>query len=147
MDISTIPARAELAVPNAVTVPRLKAATHTGRPETANPVTAPDRAEAAAQPQAQSIKPLDVFQVGDNDDVPVPPEPPRQSLALVAFELPEPSETDEAVGETQPADGSKQAVDTPEMSPTDRPAQQAQAPSAPYQSPSPERSPTVDIRR
>ncbi|MBF9043907.1 hypothetical protein HKCCE4037_11255 [Rhodobacterales bacterium HKCCE4037] len=143
MDISSIPARVELSVPHAPIESRMKVAANTGRPETANPVTAVDAPEAPAPAKRQELKPLDVFQVGDNDDVPVPPEPPRRSLALVAVEVPEatPEESPQVQAEAE-GDTPAPTESPPEETMTNRPAPE------PYgESPSERASRTLDIRR
>ncbi|MBY4892549.1 hypothetical protein KUL25_07205 [Rhodobacteraceae bacterium N5(2021)] len=64
------------------------------RAETARPVLAAARADTARMSGQDGFQPLDTFEVGDNDHVPVPPEPPREStvLAMIAsaaeFEAP-----------------------------------------------------------
>ncbi|OAN84304.1 hypothetical protein A8B78_07510 [Jannaschia sp. EhC01] len=70
------------------------------RAETARPVLAAARADTARMSGQDGFQPLDTFEVGDNDHVPVPPEPPREStvLAMIAsaaeFEAPTDAETE-----------------------------------------------------
>lgn len=121
MDITNTPSRVELAVPPARTDIRANTGEVTGQAETRNPVTAPDKADTtratrhhdpASQEWAQtarSVQPLDVFQVGDNDDIPPPPEPPRHPLAMLAMAPP-----DAAAGleGTPPMDAADLPIDT-----------------------------------
>ncbi|MEX3014919.1 hypothetical protein [Gymnodinialimonas hymeniacidonis] len=144
MDITNTPARPELTVPQAPTEARLKPGDVTGRPETANPVTAAEQSRASTAANAQPIKPLDVFQVGDNDDLPVPPDPPRQSLAMVPLDLPEPANVPSE--EAEPTSEAPTAMDEtgtePNSPDTSRPEESPYTSGAPNPS-----SPTVDIRR
>ncbi len=138
MDITNAPPRVEIAVPLAPKEARLPDQAMTGRPETANPVTAAAKTGDPSAVARQGPEPLDVFQVGDNDDLPVPPDPPRQSLAMVAVAQLEPSEPDPEAEE--PSDIPQQVA----AAPTRDPALAAE----PYQSGTAEPvNPTVDIRR
>ncbi|WP_224815252.1 hypothetical protein [Hasllibacter sp. MH4015] len=131
MDITTTPPRVELAVQPTQAETRLAAHAVTGRPETANPVTAPDRPSHPAPIKGLGIPPLDMYQVGDNDDIPLPPEPPRQSVAMVRVDPP--------AGDARP--------DAPEAAP-DRSDNRADPSPRPYASAVAEpENPTVDIRR
>lgn len=51
-------------------------------PETARPVLAAERSGAASGTKGESFQPLDMYEVGDNDRMPVPPEPPRTAAVL-----------------------------------------------------------------
>ncbi len=147
MDITNTPPRPELAVAQPPAEARLKPGDVTGRAETANPVIAADKANGPDPASERAIKPLDVFQVGDNDDLPVPPDPPRQALAMVAWDIPEPadeasptedqeSDPREPAGAANPPDADQTAPDT------------ALSEASPYKSGTPNPiSPTVDIRR
>ena len=83
MDVTSTPPRVEISVSPARMDMRETTGTMTGRSETKTPVT---ETGAAADVQRRGVEPLDLFQVGDNDDIPVPPEPPRPPLALLALD-------------------------------------------------------------
>lgn len=155
MDVTNTPPRVELSVSPARAEIREATGDMTGRAETKNPVTEADAIASPVAAQRDGIEPLDLFQVGDNDDIPLPPEPPRPPLALLALDpidvpAAEPSEAGPA--ETVPVD------EVSERTPTDQPNETrtteitSGAPNAAtieaYQSAPPELvEPTVDIRR
>ena len=70
------------------------------KPETARPVVAAEQTDAAAGTKGKEFQPLDMYEVGDNDRMPVPPEPPRKAavLAVIANAPPaaEPEEVEPA---------------------------------------------------
>jgi hypothetical protein len=166
MDITNTPSRVELAVSP------LRADIHatpgavTGQAETKNPVTAPDKADTTratrhhdqaapdAAQTARAVKPLDMFQVGDNDDIPPPPAPPRPPLAMLAMASPDPvaiAEVPDAADDA-PLPGTSAVNDA--NGPDTAPAEDAKPPQQPatapeyYQSGAPAPvNRTVDIRR
>ncbi|MEJ6389036.1 hypothetical protein [Gymnodinialimonas ulvae] len=176
MDITNTPSRVELAVSPARADIRTNAGSMTGRAETKNPVTATDKTEstgAARQHEtasqnpgqsARAVKPLDVFQVGDNDDIPPPPEPPRHPLAMLAMAPPDPATEGDILEVDSDADAAARQADAtiegPDGATGDTQTSQTKvqpSPPAPdpaaaapefYQSGAPEPiNRTVDIRR
>ncbi|HID68177.1 MAG TPA: hypothetical protein EYP31_07970 [Roseibacterium sp.] len=104
MDFSILPQRVELAVPPDNGTFRLPSETHSGKPETARPVLAAEKVDKSSLSIREDFRPLDTYEVGDNDHVPVPPEPPREAdvLAIIAdapeaADLDEPPDTAEAL--------------------------------------------------
>lgn len=155
MDVTNTPPRVELSVSPARAEIREATGDMTGRAETKNPVTETEAIASPVAAQRDGIEPLDLFQVGDNDDIPLPPEPPRPPLALLALdpiEIPaaEPSQAD-LVETDLVAEGSAGAPpDQPdETSKTENPPGMPNAATIEaYQSASPEPvERTVDIRR
>jgi hypothetical protein len=94
MEFNVAPPRADYPALANTPLVRLAAKQVAMRPETANPVTGAEAMGLPAPIKGLGIPPLDVFQVGDNDDVPVPPEPPRQSavMAIIASAAETPDE-------------------------------------------------------
>ncbi len=70
------------------------------KPETARPVMSADTASAASTTAREKFQPLDVYEVGDNDRMPIPPEPPRESAVLAVMANASPPA---GVADTQPS--------------------------------------------
>lgn len=70
-----------------------------------------DPTQLPAPIKGLGIAPLDMFQVGDNDDIPVPPDPPRDPIAMVArMEFPQ----DPVFAEGEGDEASPEATPEPE---------------------------------
>ena len=78
MELSSLSPRAEPATPTAAAADRPAPHVLSTAAETARPVLAAAKADPANGRMEQEFQPLDTFEVGDNDHVPVPPEPPRE---------------------------------------------------------------------
>lgn len=91
MEFPTQPPRVDLAAHLQGPAARLPKRATSTPPETALPVLATPPASLPAPIKGLGIAPLDLFQVGDNDDIPLPPDPPRRSAALaIIASMPEP---------------------------------------------------------
>ncbi len=86
MDIMTTPPRADVSTQTSQPAARVAQDAVSVRPETSRPVMGASEADKPTPGRSSEFQPLDVVQVGDNDDIPVPPEPPRESavLAIIA---------------------------------------------------------------
>lgn len=86
MEYSNLPPRAEPAAFSAAAIQRQAPDALSTQADTARPVLAAAKSDAARATAPDDFQPLDTFEVGDNDHVPVPPEPPRKAtvLALIA---------------------------------------------------------------
>ncbi|ABD55614.1 hypothetical protein [Jannaschia sp. CCS1] len=81
MDMSGVPVAPALTVANrATTLPAATPGSDIRPDQRAEPV---DPTQLPAPIKGLGIAPLDLFQVGDNDDVPLPPNPPRDPIAMV----------------------------------------------------------------
>ena len=88
------------------------------KPEIARPVVAADQASDATAAH-RSFEPLDTYEVGDNDHVPVPPEPPRKATVLaVIADAPEVETPEEAPEPTEPLPELLRAIDDGPANPT-----------------------------
>ncbi len=85
MDFSNVPLRVELAVQPTAPQDRLPKRAVSAAPETALPVLAVAPPRLPGPIKGLGIAPLDLFQVGDNDEIPPPPEPPRKAAALMVI--------------------------------------------------------------
>ncbi|GAB5445652.1 hypothetical protein [Gymnodinialimonas sp.] len=102
MEFSNLPPRAEPAVLGTAAVQRQTPDALSTPADTARPVLAAAKADETRTAPTDDFQPLDTFEVGDNDHVPVPPEPPREAtvLALIASDTsdePEPAPAPEAL--------------------------------------------------
>lgn len=96
MEFTNTPPRSE---PAAFTIPiaqRQAPEAVSATPETARPVLAADTADAASGAKGETFQPLDMYEVGDNDRMPVPPEPPRESTVRAVMADAPPVAEDEA---------------------------------------------------
>lgn len=82
MEIPNLPPRMELAVQPTQREARLPPQGSSASPDTLRPVLAAEVPRLPAPIKGLGIAPLDLFQVGDNDETPPPPEPPRRSVML-----------------------------------------------------------------
>lgn len=53
--------------------------------ETDRPVLAAAKSDTTRGATGEEFQPLDTFEVGDNDHIPVPPEPPRKETVLAVI--------------------------------------------------------------
>lgn len=146
MDYANLPPRAEPAALSGMNAAKFAPDAISTRPETARPVVAvesarkTDGAPDSARKTAEAMQPLDTFEVGDNDYVPVPPEPPRQSTVLaIMANAAQASPAEDTAANTAPA-ASDEAPDSPQpldQEPTVARAPEAEASSEPTASPAP----------
>lgn len=93
MEFSNLPPRADQ-IPFGAAETRNPAPGAPGtRAETLRPVMAAAKTDPDRAVPADDFQPLDTFEVGDNDHVPVPPEPPRQPAVLAAMAQPTGADT------------------------------------------------------
>lgn len=87
--------------------------------ETQRPVLAAAGADPARAKTDGEIQPLDTFEVGDNDHVPVPPEPPREATVLaVIADAPEIEDPAEPVEVKEPMAVTLREIDGEAENPT-----------------------------
>lgn len=142
MDITNVPLRpaSPTGAPIAIPPPPARPVS-LAQSEIVDPVEPVDPTVLPMPIKGLGIAPLHMVQVGDNDDIPVPPEPPRDRAVSAAMPMPEPvpEQMPEPVPEQQAA---------PEMPPAEPPALRAEPEIAQSlrqieDGPS---NPTVDIR-
>jgi hypothetical protein len=86
--------------------------------ESLRPVLAASSTGVATNQSSDGFKPLDTYEVGDNDQVPVPPEPPRKAMVLAI------------IGDLMSSDDTPEASESPAMPSTDA-AQSSDTPAPP----------------
>lgn len=82
MEFSNVTPRADLANVTATPSLRMPPGALSISPETTRPVTAAEATNKTAASKDDGFQPLDTYEVGDNDRLPVPPEPPREAMVL-----------------------------------------------------------------
>jgi len=107
----------ELAVPSSVREARLPPQASSTRPETLRPVQAVEALRLPAPIKGLGIAPLDLYQVGDNDETPPPPEPPRRGAMHSVQPAPQPAPDEPAPD-----------LSTPELPAPERPTPEMSAP-------------------
>lgn len=87
--------------------------------ETQRSVLAAAEADPTRTRTEGEFKPLDTFEVGDNDHVPVPPEPPREATVLAVFaDAPDVEDSAEPVEVEEPMTATLRDIDGEAKNPT-----------------------------
>ncbi|QXT38084.1 hypothetical protein [Gymnodinialimonas ceratoperidinii] len=87
--------------------------------ETARPVLAVAKTDAADAKTGEEFQPLDTFEVGDNDHVPVPPEPPREAtVRAIIADAPEIEEVEEPADPEDPIAATLRDMEADSKTPT-----------------------------
>lgn len=149
MDYAYLPPRMDPAALSGNAALRLAPDAMSSKAETARPVVAVERSIQSSASKSGGFKPLDTFEVGDNDDIPVPPDPPRKArLQTIINSLP-PSETPDVDAPNSGApsvdhpDATAPALDAPNT-----PTEKAEPLTAALRDIDPgQNAPTFDIRR
>ncbi len=116
MDIMTTPPRADVSTQTSQPAARVAQDAVSVRPETSRPVMGASEADKPTPGRSSEFQPLDVVQVGDNDDIPVPPEPPRESAVLAIIAAAQ--EPDDSPGAAAEAEDKGSDAAAPADSPT-----------------------------
>lgn len=117
MEFTPLPPRAEPAAQAAAPAQRQAPDAVSSVPETTRPVVAAEKSEPTSDAAQERFQPLDIYEVGDNDRMPVPPEPPRQSTVLAVMADAPPLE-DTAEPPAKPIEQALQAIDQGPSNPT-----------------------------
>lgn len=118
MEFSNLPPRVEPAALSGDVASKQPQNALSTAAETARPVLAAEAAADTTASKNDGFHPLDTFEVGDNDYVPVPPEPPRKATVLAVMADAPLLEPVEAAPSPEPLVEALRDIDTGPVNPT-----------------------------